>query len=177
MYPIIHHWKINYGNFHGIFLPVPYTADEWLRKKSNNFYIFSNLISIRLHKNQIIWAYWISWLFQLLDLSGPWPWWSASVHSIFTNLKQFALILFLLLFGIVTSINWKSEQHLWKEFKGATKLYFTHYSCLVIVLINTASCGSSFSTVSFRKLAFRLSVFSLNQDLKRCVVMLCNFGM
>ena len=48
--------------------------------------------------------------------------------------------------------------------KGATKSYFTHYSCVVIVLLNTTLCRSAFSTDSFRKLVFRLSVLSLNQD-------------
>ena len=41
--------------------------------------------------------------------------------------------------------------------KGATKSYYTQYSCVVIVLFNTALCRSVFSTVSFRKLVFFLS--------------------
>ena len=61
-------------------------------------------------------------------------------------------------------------------FKGATKSY-TQYSCVAIVLFNTALCRSAFSTVSFRKLVFRLAVISLNQDIKICVIMLCNFDM
>ena len=59
-------------------------------------------------------------------------------------------------------------------FKVVTKSYFTHYSCVVIVFFNTALCRSSFSTVSFRKLVFRLFVLSLNQDIKICVIILCN---
>ena len=51
-------------------------------------------------------------------------------------------------------------------FKRATKLYCMHYSCMVIVLFNTALCMSAFSIVSFRKLVFRLSVLSLDQDIK-----------
>ena len=43
-------------------------------------------------------------------------------------------------------------------FKGATKLYFTHYSCVVIILFYTGLCRSPFSTISFRKLVFRLSM-------------------
>ena len=39
-------------------------------------------------------------------------------------------------------------------FKGAKKSYYTQYSCVVIVLFNTALCRSAFSTVSFRKLVF-----------------------
>ena len=61
--------------------------------------------------------------------------------------------------------------------KGATKSYFTHYSCVVIVFFNTALHGSAFSTVSFRKLVFRLFILSLNQDIKICVIMQCNFEM
>ena len=34
--------------------------------------------------------------------------------------------------------------------KGATKLYFTHYSCVVIILLNTGLCRSAFSTISLR---------------------------
>ena len=45
----------------------------------------------------------------------------------------------------------------------------------VIVFFNTTLCRSAFSTVSFRKLVFRLSVLSLNQDIKIYVIMLCNF--
>ena len=47
-------------------------------------------------------------------------------------------------------------------------MYLTHYSCVVIVLFNTALCRSAFSSVSFRKLVFRLSVLSLNQGIKMC---------
>ena len=45
--------------------------------------------------------------------------------------------------------------------KGATKLYFTHYSCVIIILFNTDLCRSTFSAISFRKLVFRLSVLSV----------------
>ena len=37
--------------------------------------------------------------------------------------------------------------------KGVTKLYSTHYSCVVIILFNS-SCKSAFCTDSFGKLAF-----------------------
>ena len=63
------------------------------------------------------------------------------------------------------------------HFKGVLKSYFKHYFYLVIVLFKTALCRSSFSAVSFGKLVFRLSVVSLNQDIKICFIMLCNFGM
>ena len=45
--------------------------------------------------------------------------------------------------------------------KKATKSYFIHYSCVVMVVFNTALCSSAFSTVSSGKLAFRLSVLSV----------------
>ena len=66
---------------------------------------------------------------------------------------------------------------LWKNasLKGATKSYLTHFSCVAIVFFNTALCRSAFSTVSFRKLVFHFSVPSLNQGIKICVIMLCNF--
>ena len=46
-------------------------------------------------------------------------------------------------------------------FKGATKSYFTHYSCVVIVLFNRALRKYAFSTVSFRKLVFGLFLLSV----------------
>ena len=46
--------------------------------------------------------------------------------------------------------------------KGATRSHFTHFSCVVIVLFDMALCRSAFSTVSFRKLVFRLSALPLN---------------
>ena len=70
--------------------------------------------------------------------------------------------------------------------KGATKPYFRRYSYVVTILFNTGLCRSAFSTVSFGKLVFRLSVLSvffcfesnvLNQDIKICVIMLSIFAM
>ena len=61
--------------------------------------------------------------------------------------------------------------------KGATKLYFRHYSCVVIVFFNAALHESVFSTVSFRKLDSRLFVLSLNEENKICVIMQFYFDM
>ena len=52
--------------------------------------------------------------------------------------------------------------------KGATKSYFMHYSCVVIILLNTGLWRSAFSIIYFGKLVFCLSVlsavfFDLNQ--------------
>ena len=68
----------------------------------------------------------------------------------------------------------------WFKPKGATKWYFTHYSCVAIILFKTALCRSALSTGFFRKLVFRLSVLSLNQDIKICVsscyvILVCSF--
>ena len=41
--------------------------------------------------------------------------------------------------------------------QGAMKLYFTHYSCVVIILFNTGLYKSVFSIDSFGRLAFCLS--------------------
>ena len=46
-------------------------------------------------------------------------------------------------------------------FKGATKFYFTHYWCVVIVLFNTSFCKSVFYADSFGKLFFYPSVLFL----------------
>ena len=62
--------------------------------------------------------------------------------------------------GII-SFNWKKI--LLPNFKGATKSYYMQYSCVVIVLFNTALCRSAFSTVSFRKLVFLSSQRQLSQ--------------
>ena len=43
--------------------------------------------------------------------------------------------------------------------KGATKFYFTHHLCGVIILFNTDLNKSAFSTYSFGKLVFCLFVF------------------
>ena len=43
--------------------------------------------------------------------------------------------------------------------KGATKFYFTHYPCEVIILFNTGLYKSVFSTYSFGKLVFYLSAY------------------
>ena len=55
---------------------------------------------------------------------------------------------------MLLSTNKEKKTLNYTELKGATKSYFTHYSCVVIVLFNTALCRSVFSTVSFRKLVF-----------------------
>ena len=53
------------------------------------------------------------------------------------------------------------------NFKGATKLYFTHYSCVVIISFITGlwrsaySAYSTYSTISFWKVVFCLSVLSV----------------
>ena len=41
-----------------------------------------------------------------------------------------------------------------KNFNRSTKLYFTHYSCAVIILFNTGLYKSAFSIYSFGKLVF-----------------------
>ena len=40
------------------------------------------------------------------------------------------------------------------DLKGATKLYFTHYLCAVIILFSTGLYKPAFSTYSFGKLVF-----------------------
>ena len=45
--------------------------------------------------------------------------------------------------------------------KGAAKSYFTHYLCVVIILLNIGLYKFAVSTYSFGKLDFRLSVFSM----------------
>ena len=78
----------------------------------------------------------------------------------------------------VSSIKKSVLKH-FNTFKGPTKSYFTHYSCVVIVFFNTALHGSAFSTVSFRKLIFRLFVLFWIKTLKYAsscnVILICNF--
>ena len=44
-----------------------------------------------------------------------------------------------------------------KQFKGATKLYFTNYACVVIIMFNTSLYKSVFSADAFGKLTFCFS--------------------
>ena len=61
-------------------------------------------------------------------------------------------------FILMKKLQYRVYAHL---FKGAMKLYFTHYLCAVIILLNTILDRSAFSTYSFEKLVFRLSVISV----------------
>ena len=45
------------------------------------------------------------------------------------------------------------------EIKGAPKLYFMHYSCVVTILLTADLYKSVFSAYTFKKLVFRLFVF------------------
>ena len=56
----------------------------------------------------------------------------------------------------------KRQLLVWKVsfVKGATKLYFTHYSCVIVVLLNTASCRSAFSTVFLENFVFLCFLWS-----------------
>ena len=59
-------------------------------------------------------------------------------------------------------------------FKGATKVHFTHYSCVVIILFKTDLRKSAFSIYSFGKLVFRLSALFLRFLSALCRIR-CNF--
>ena len=52
------------------------------------------------------------------------------------------------------------SSHCFSYIKGATKLYFGHYSYVVIILFNTDLYKSAFSTDSFVKLIFCLFMLS-----------------
>ena len=53
--------------------------------------------------------------------------------------------------------------HVWEKslsrVKGATKLYFMHYSCVVIILFSASLCKSAFSTDSIGKTRFSFFCF------------------
>ena len=59
--------------------------------------------------------------------------------------------------------------------KGATKLYFTHYSCVVIILFSTRLYQSVFSTYSFGKLVFCLSALFMFSACSEFDVTVLNF--
>ena len=68
--------------------------------------------------------------------------------------------------AIVFSCSWDSWRNAWvtQRLKEATKLYFTYYSRVVIILFNRVLYKLAFSTDSFVKLAFCLSaLFALCQ--------------
>ena len=56
------------------------------------------------------------------------------------------------------------------------KSFFTRYSFVVINLFNTGLCRSTVSIISFGKLVFRYSTFSvffvLNQDIMICAIII-----
>ena len=60
-------------------------------------------------------------------------------------------------------------------FKGATKLYFTHYSCVVIVLFNKGLYSSVFSTILLENQSFCLSAFFVFSACSEFDVMFMNF--
>ena len=53
------------------------------------------------------------------------------------------------------------EDNFMKLLKEATKFYFMHYLCVVIILFNTDLYKPAFPTYPFENLVFRLSVFSI----------------
>ena len=59
--------------------------------------------------------------------------------------------------------------------KGATKLYFTHQSCVVIILFNKGLCKSVFSTYSFGRLVFCLYAFFVITACSEFDVLFINF--
>ena len=50
--------------------------------------------------------------------------------------------------------NQRVRDWLYDIIKGATKLYFIHYSCMVFILLITDLCKSVFSTYPFQKTSF-----------------------
>ena len=72
-----------------------------------------------------------------------------------------------------------------RDFKGATKLYFKHYSCVVIILFNTGLYNSAFFTYSFGKLVFWISalfvffvckLYKLYKPYNVCIIIVCIVG-
>ena len=61
----------------------------------------------------------------------------------------------------ITKTCWKQlfQNKIIPTLKEVTKFYFMHYSHVVFILLGTGLYKSAFSTYSFRKRGFRLSVF------------------
>ena len=83
------------------------------------------------------------WIFHLKN---------AKTQSIFPTEIDITIVLFFQQMLLSTNKEKKALNN--TELTVATKSYFTRYSCVVIVLFNTALCRSALSTVSFRKLVF-----------------------
>ena len=64
-----------------------------------------------------------------------------------TDFSKFSEQLFSIFFNVILF-----QQQI--DFKGALNMYFTHYSCAVIILLNTGLYKSAFSTCSLRKPTF-----------------------
>ena len=59
--------------------------------------------------------------------------------------------------------------------KGATSLFFTHYSCVAVILFNTGLYMSALSTFSFGKLVFSLSVLFVFSVCSEIDIIFINF--
>ena len=79
---------------------------------------------------------------------------------------------------VLLTPRWSADEPMWNsynyiKFKGATKSHIAHYSCVVIVLLIRLYVGLHSLRFLLGKLAFHLSVVSLNQDIKICIIVLC----
>ena len=102
--------------------------------------------------NKLLYHYFLNYFYFLMHHIFLYEW------KVFKILKTSLEACFfwheLIFFQKVYSANSITEELL---LKGAKKLYFTYYSCVVIILLNTGLYKSAFSTNSFRKLIFCLS--------------------
>ena len=99
--------------------------------------------------NKLLYHYFLNYFYFLMHHIFLYEW------KVFKILKTSLEACFfwheLIFFQKVYSANSITEELL---LKGAKELYFTYYSCVVIILLNTGLYKSAFSTNSFRKLIF-----------------------
>ena len=79
---------------------------------------------------------------------------------------------------VLLTPRWSADEPMWNsynyiKFKGATKSHIAHYSCVAIVLLIRLYVGLHSLRFLLVKLAFHLSVLSMNQDIKICIIVLC----
>ena len=77
--------------------------------------------------------------------------------ALFSSVGFLLYLFFNVLLVYISVLSFLVKNGAWLPLKGATKLYFRHYSFAVFILFNTGLCKSPFSTNSFGKLVFHYS--------------------
>ena len=120
---------------------LPHFLHDFLRK------VFLTLSSINLPN-------FIVWFLLLLDILE-------NMCIVIISFSACDAINFEISLSFLIKLFFYMTKNLRQKVKGATKLYFTHYFYVLIILFNMSLHKSAFSNLSFGILVFRPSVFSV----------------